>query len=77
MFGELPSWGLYVRHVDGLTLKNFRISIDAPDYRPGLVFDDVLHLSIQGLTIEGDDKPVILHNTEKFKMDREQVYRKI
>lgn len=77
MFGELPAWGLYVRHVDGLTLKNFRISIDTPDYRPGLVFDDVLHLSIQGLTIEGDDKPVILHNTEKFRMDREQAYKKI
>ena len=77
MFGELPAWGLYARHVDGLSLKNFSISIVSPDYRPGLVFDDVNHLSIQALNIEGDDKPVILHHVEKFRMDREQAYKKL
>jgi len=41
MFGELPAWGLYVRHVDGLTLKNVKMRTDKPDYRHPTVFDDV------------------------------------
>ena len=48
MFGELPSWGLYVRHVDGLSMKNVRLSAREPDYRPAYVFDDVKNLNIEG-----------------------------
>jgi hypothetical protein len=48
MFGELPSWGLYVRHVDGLTMKNVRLSAREPDYRPAYVFDDVKNLNVEG-----------------------------
>lgn len=45
MFGELPAWGLFVRHVDGLTLDNVRMRCTAPDYRPVLVAtDDVTDL---------------------------------
>ena len=40
MFGELPAWGFYVRHVDGLTMKNITLKIKKPDYRPVMVFDD-------------------------------------
>ncbi len=46
MFGELPAWGLFVRHVDGLTLDNVKMSVREPDYRPAMVVaDDVLNLS--------------------------------
>ena len=41
MFGELPAWGFYVRHVRGLTLSNVRLSLRDDDYRPAFVFDDV------------------------------------
>lgn len=44
MFGELPAWGLYVRHVDGITLKNVKMRVAAPDYRDALVADDVTGL---------------------------------
>ena len=71
MFGELPAWGFYVRHVDGLTLKNIKLSITAPDYRPAIVFDDVENLDCQSVYIEGDNKhsDIILHNTGKVKFD--------
>lgn len=39
MFGELPAWALYVRHVDGLTLGNVRVKALAPDYREAMVTD--------------------------------------
>ena len=66
MFGELPAWGFYVRHVKGLTMKNIRLSIEEADYRPAMVFDDVQDLLITDLVVEGDDKPepIFLHHTE-------------
>ena len=41
MFGELPSWGFYVRHVDGITFKNITLKLKDKDFRPAFVFDDV------------------------------------
>jgi polygalacturonase len=41
MFGRLPAHGLYVRHVRGLTLRNVRLTVEAPDGRPPMVLDDV------------------------------------
>lgn len=74
MFGELPAWGLYVRHMDGLTMKNISLNIKAPDYRPALVFDDVRNLDIQSMKIEGDSKPahIILNKTENVKIDNDK-----
>jgi len=46
MFGELPSWAFYVRHVNGLVLKNVRLSLRDNDFRPAYVFDDVKNLTI-------------------------------
>ena len=40
MFGELPSWGFYVRHVNGIHFKNVRLSLADSDFRPPFVFDD-------------------------------------
>lgn len=37
MFGELPAWGLFVRHVDGLKLDNVKMAVREPDYRPAMV----------------------------------------
>jgi parallel beta-helix repeat protein len=78
MFGELPAWGFYVRHMDGLTMKNIKLSIDAPDYRPAFVFDDVRNLNIGSLMINGDskDKHIILHQAENVKIDNEQAVLK-
>ncbi|MEM9983920.1 MAG: glycoside hydrolase family 28 protein, partial [Bacteroidota bacterium] len=57
MFGELPAWGFYVRHVEGLTMKNVQLKIKEADYRPAVVLDDVKGATFQSLTIKGDDKP--------------------
>jgi polygalacturonase len=79
MFGELPAWGFYVRHVEGLTMKNIKISIAAPDYRPAMVFDDVSKLSMQSISILGETraKPIILHNTDDVKTDNLQAVMKM
>lgn len=71
MFGELPAWGFYVRHIDGLTMKNIRLHIEAPDYRPACVFDDVHELNIMGMEINGDRKPhqIVLYKTESAQIN--------
>ena len=44
MFGELPAWGFFVRHADGIHFKNVHLSLDADDFRPPFVFDDTLNI---------------------------------
>lgn len=68
MFGELPAWGLYIRHVNGLNLKNVELKIRKADYRPAIVLDDVNNSTIQGVHVEGDNKPsnIIQYNMENL-----------
>ncbi|RYX86351.1 glycoside hydrolase family 28 protein [bacterium] len=61
MFGELPAWGFYVRHVEGLQLVNVHCARKATDYRPAMVFDDVQNLSLSDLAIHPE-----LNNPDLF-----------
>ncbi|MDX2048836.1 MAG: glycoside hydrolase family 28 protein [Chitinophagaceae bacterium] len=66
MFGELPAWGFYVRHVNGLTMKNIRLTSVKPDFRVAAVFDDVSRLKLDGITVLSDkNNPVIILNRVK------------
>jgi polygalacturonase len=46
IFGVLPAYGLYCRHVEGLTLSNLQTDFEEPDARPALICDDVGHLDV-------------------------------
>ena len=54
MFGELPAWALYVRHVKGFQLRNVRFTLRDTDFRPAFVFDDALDIQMQNV-IPSDD----------------------
>jgi polygalacturonase len=41
MFGRLPAYGLYCRHVKGLKLLNVQLQLAKPDQRHAVVFEDV------------------------------------
>ncbi|MCB9262535.1 MAG: glycoside hydrolase family 28 protein [Flavobacteriales bacterium] len=56
MFGELPAWGFYFRHIDGLVLENVRLKIRHTDYRPAVIFDDVKNLNTKFVKIKKDEK---------------------
>jgi hypothetical protein len=79
MFGELPAWGLYVRHMTGLVMHDVKLRIKSPDYRPAMVFDDVRGLDLQAVEVRGDNKPkhIILHKTENVMMDHVQAVLKM
>jgi hypothetical protein len=78
MFGELPAWGIYVRHVRGLTMENISMKARAKDYRPACVFDDVSALDLNNFKVSEEDtgKQFILNNIQHFhltNMDKSQV----
>jgi hypothetical protein len=52
MFKGLPAYGLYVRHVDGLKLRNVQFLNARDDLRHALVCDDVHHLEVDSLTAQ-------------------------
>ena len=51
MFGHLPAYAIYSRHVRGLTMRNVRIHARSRDERPPLVFDDVLDKALDGVEV--------------------------
>jgi hypothetical protein len=56
MFGELPAWGMFLRHVDGISMKNITLKYNKDDFRIPMVLDDVHHADFQTLKI-----PTVLH----------------
>ena len=64
MFGMLPGYSLYARHVEGLSINNWRSRWEMADPRPAAVFDDVGDLRIIGLnaSVAHGPQPVVLLN---------------
>ena len=49
-FGGEPSYGFYIRHVNGLEMTNVDISRKAPDLRPPFFVSDVQHFYLEHVT---------------------------
>jgi polygalacturonase len=65
MFGDLPAYGFYGRHADGVTLSNVQVRWEKEDLRPAMIFDDVKDLTVDGFhtdTVAGDSPVVWLNN---------------
>ena len=41
VFGVMPSWGMFARHVKNLQLRGVELRLEKPDARPAVVLDDV------------------------------------
>ena len=66
MFGEVPVWGLYLRHVKGITLKNIKLVNKKKDYRTALLVNDAKNVTLQNLSVRGATSlPVLLFNNVK------------
>ena len=69
---ELPAWGFYIRHADGIVFDNVKITVDGEDYRPAIVSDDVNGLRMKNLEINQDTAPkgkkqIITKDTKNIK----------
>ena len=58
MFGTMPAYGFYIRHVDGFKLRDVEVSYLTP-MRARLIFDEVKGLdmhNVKGQTAKGVDE---------------------
>jgi polygalacturonase len=56
-FKELPAWGFYIRHAEGIEFENVTLTAQKRDYRPAIVIDDVNGASFKGMKyIEPESK---------------------
>jgi hypothetical protein len=53
LWGTLPSWGAYVRHVANITFTNVELRVAEPDARPAFVLDDVAGAVFAAVTADG------------------------
>lgn len=52
---QLPSFGFYCRHVQGLRLRDIDLRLMSPDAREALVVDDVEGLQVDGFLVDGQE----------------------
>lgn len=56
MFGTLPAFGMFVRHVDHLNLQGLFFKFQTPDSRPAIICDDVHGGNIQNIVSNGNKR---------------------
>jgi len=56
VFGELPSWGLFARHVKNLTLRGVELRVVTPDARPAMHVEDAQGARLTDTVISGADR---------------------
>jgi hypothetical protein len=72
MFGKLPAYGIYARHVRNISLVNVRLECENEDSRPALFFEDAEGLVLSDLSLErptGKGPAVVYRNTTGIKSD--------
>ncbi len=78
MLGELPAWGLYVRHAKGFTFKNIKMTLDNHDFRPAFIFDDVDGVTMEQIDLPNPDKAqIILYKTKNTQLDNKVLSLKL
>jgi polygalacturonase len=58
LFGTLPAWGLYLRHVTGIQLRDIALHLTGTDARPAIECDDVQDISADGVRLRGATLPM-------------------
>lgn len=70
-FKELPAWGFYLRHAEGVRFKNLTLVANGKEYRPAIVADDVKNIYFDKVTFGEPDskkkKQIHLHNSTQSK----------
>ena len=61
MFGELPAWGLYMRHAKDIQINNLVLTCQKKDYRTAIVTDDVHTASFRNVKVTEPGKKKMIH----------------
>jgi len=70
MFGELPAWGIYLRHARNIHFDKVSLDCVKKDIRTAMVFDDVQHASFKSLEVKEpvEKKPVFSVNSSDIHL---------
>jgi len=73
MFGELPAWGLYMRHAKNIQLNNVTLTCARKDYRTPIVNDDVQTASFKNIKITAPDKKKAIYSYQSSAISESNV----
>jgi hypothetical protein len=60
MFGDMPAYGFFIRHVKGIELNNIQLSTLKPDERPPIVLEDAKDVTLYRVkAARGEGVPMI------------------
>jgi hypothetical protein len=67
MFGELPAWGVYMRHVRNIQVTGLSITAAKADFRTAVVLDDVHKASFKTLAVKEPEskKKIFTYNSSE------------
>ncbi len=71
MFGELPAWGFYVRHVRGIAFRNVKLQLAADDFRPAFVLDDVEDVTFERLQLPSYKGQIVVRGVKHLQLPEE------
>ncbi|MFR9603871.1 MAG: glycosyl hydrolase family 28 protein [Rikenellaceae bacterium] len=73
MFGEMPTWGFYVKNVDRISMKNITLRLKEPDFRPAFVFHNVAGVKMENINLPHniDKKDVILKGVTDYQIEND------
>jgi hypothetical protein len=72
MFGEIPAYGFFIRHVNGLRMDNVEVSFMKEDLRPAFWLNDVKGAEFFRVRAQrsGDVPTFILSDVEDFSVQQ-------
>ncbi|MBN1359975.1 MAG: glycoside hydrolase family 28 protein [Sedimentisphaerales bacterium] len=72
MFGQIPAYGFFIRHAQGIELNNVEVAFENEDLRPAFVLDDVKDVEFNNVEAEkaADVPTFVLKNVEDFHTSR-------
>ncbi len=70
MFGEIPAYGFFIRHVNGLEMNDVQVGVMKDDLRPAFVLDSVKNVEFRNLKARhaADAPAFVLKNVENFEL---------
>lgn len=75
IFGVLPAYGFYIRHVRNIIMDDIQLDYTEPDHRPAIYCDDVSQLEIRNLKAMGSPQSpevIRLNNTREVMISDSQ-----
>lgn len=69
VFGEIPAYGIFIRHVKGIELNNVEVGFMTDDFRPAFILDDVKDAEFNNVTAQNVEgvPTFVLKNVENLK----------